>query len=102
MSPKKTILRAVSRSFEEDGQDSLIRPSTISGFDKEPEKYQKAVNELLKARLIEGRKDADGHMAITLNGHRMPDVKRALRPAWAHPAIWAVALFAAVAAGFVI
>ena len=95
MSPRKTILRELAQA----GDDTYTRPSTIAGFATAPDKYQKAVNELLQARLVEGRKDDEGHMAITINQHRRKDVDRELRPVWAHPAIWAFVLVAVAAAG---
>ena len=98
MSPKKTILRELVRA----GAQEYTRPSTIAGFSSAPDKYQKAVNELLSERLVEGRRDEEGHMAITINEHRRKDVNRELRPVWAHPAVWAVfALIAAVGLGLV-
>jgi hypothetical protein len=103
MTPKKTILRELSRAYDPSQRTAHVRPATISGFSAEPERYQKAVNELLRARLIEGRKDDEGHMAIALNAQRMEDVRRQLRPAWAHPAIWAAAiLLSAVGAGLML
>jgi len=99
MSPKKTILRQLSQT----GAQQYTRPSSITGFSSAPDKYQKAVNELLSARLLEGRPDEEGHMAIAINEHRRKDVDRELRPVWAHPALWAaVVLIAAVGAGLVI
>jgi hypothetical protein len=98
MAPRKTILRALAGA--ESGAASFTRPSSIPGFSEAPEKYQKAVNELLSARLLEGRKDADGNMTIALNEHRRADVRRELRPLWARPALWAVvAAVVAVSAG---
>ncbi|MDP2958332.1 MAG: hypothetical protein Q8N53_18030 [Longimicrobiales bacterium] len=94
MSPKKTILSALSRTHEESQGAAFTRPAAIPGFSAEPDRFQKAVNELLKDRLIEGRRDQDGHMAVALNAHRLADVRRHLRPAWAHPALWATALVA--------
>jgi hypothetical protein len=100
MTPKKTILRELSRAYDPSKTATHIRPASIAGFAAEPERYQKAVNELLQARLIEGRKDEEGHMAIALNAQRMDDVRRHLRPAWAHPAVWVAAvLLGAVGAG---
>ncbi len=96
MSPKKTILRELARSPE----NQYTRPSSIRGFSEAPEKYQKAVNELLQERLLEGRKDEQGHMAIAINQHRRKDVDREIRPVWAHPAIWAALVaIAAIGAG---
>jgi len=96
MSPKKTILRQLARTHESSGGAGYARPASIPGFSQQPDKYQKAVNELLQARLIEGRKDDEGHMTIAVNAHRLPDVRRHLRPVWSHPAVWSVALLAAV------
>jgi hypothetical protein len=102
MTPKKNILRELTRTYDPDRTVTHIRPATIAGFSADPERYQKAVNELLQARLIEGRKDDEGHMAIALNAQRMQDVRRLLRPAWAHPAVWvAVIVLGAVSAGLV-
>lgn len=103
MTPKKTILTELSRAYDPSTGATHVRPATIAGFAAEPEKFQKAVNELLQARLIEGRKDDAGHMAIALNAQRMDEVRRHLRPAWAHPAVWAVViLLGAVGAGLVL
>jgi hypothetical protein len=100
MSPRKTILKQLARG---DAHSSYTRPSTIPGFAQAPEKYQKAVNELLKARLLEGRKDDNGHMTIAINEHRLNDVHRELRPIWARPAVWAViAVLVAVGAGLTV
>jgi hypothetical protein len=85
MSPKKTILRELARAQGE----GYTRPSAIRGFDEAPAGYQKAVNELLQARLVEGRKDEEGHMAIAINEHRRKEVAKVIRPVWAHPALWA-------------
>jgi len=94
MSPKKTILRELAHD-RSDGAGHA-RPASIPGFTQQPEKYQKAVNELLQARLIEGRKDEEGHMTIAVNAHRIGDVRKALRPVWTHPAVWSLVLVAAV------
>lgn len=97
MSPRKTILKELSR-VESGSGASYVRPSAIPGFSDQPEKYQKAVNELLSDRLLEGRKDDDGHMAIAINAHRRADVEKELKPFWTRPAVWAavVALVAVV------
>ena len=95
MTPKKTILRELSRQYEATGGE-YTRPGAIPGFSQQPEKYQKAVNELLSARLVSGHKDEEGHMAIGLNTQRLKEVKRELRPIWAHPAVWAVVVLAVV------
>jgi len=102
MSPRRTILRELSRAESEAGP-VFTRPSSIAGFSEAPEKYQRAVNDLLRSRLLEGKKDDEGHMTIAINQHRRSDVKRELRPIWAHPAIWAViVVLAAVGAGLAI
>jgi hypothetical protein len=99
MSPTKTILRELQRAHEEHAGNAFVRPATIPGFATDPDRFQKAVNELLKDRLIEGRKDEEGRMAVALNAQRMAEVRRALRPAWAHPAVWgAIVLMGAVGA----
>ena len=95
MSPRKTILRELARAEAGSGTP-YVRPSSIPGFSKEPEKYQKAVNELLSDRLLEGRRDEEGHMAIAINQHRRKDVEKAIKPVWASPLVWiALALLAA-------
>jgi hypothetical protein len=99
MSPRKTILRELSRKYEQNSGQALTRPADIGGFGTDPEKFQKAVNKLLQDRLIEGRKDQEGHMALALNGHRLGEVRRELRPLWARPSVWAVVVLVAVAVG---
>jgi hypothetical protein len=99
MSPKKTILKTLSNQAEKEEGPAPVRPSTIPGFQDAPEKYQQTINALLKERLIEGVKDPDGHMAISLNAYRAKDVQRALRPFWAHPAILGLLVLFAAAAG---
>ena len=97
MSPRKTILKEV------DSAGTYTRPSTIPGFSNAPDKYQKAVNSLLQDRLLEGRKDDEGHMTITINEHRRADIRKELRPIWAHPAVLAaIVVIAAVGAGLAI
>ncbi|MCJ7629779.1 MAG: hypothetical protein MUO50_15495 [Longimicrobiales bacterium] len=98
MSPKKTILKTLSDRKDGNGSAEMVRPSTIPGFSQAPEKYQQSINSLLKDRLIEGIKDAEGHMAISLNTQRAGEIRKILRPIWAHPAVLTLlALFAAVA-----
>jgi hypothetical protein len=99
MSPRKAILRELSKAGAGTGP-VYARPSTLPGFSESPEKYQKAVNELLQARLLEGRKDEQGHMTIAINEHRRADVEKEIKPVWARPALWAaiVVLVAAVGA----
>ncbi len=97
MSPKKTILKELARAHEQSAETTFTRPAAIAGFSREPGKYQKAVNELLQARLIEGRKDSEGHMTIAVNANRLGEVRKQLRPAWSHPALWSVVLLAAAA-----
>ena len=102
MSPRRTILRELSRSESQSGP-VFTRPSSISGFSAAPEKYQRAVNDLLQSRLLEGKKDDEGHMTIAINQHRRSDVKRELRPIWAHPVVLAaIVVLAAVGAGLAI
>ena len=100
MSPKKTILRQLSDLQSREGNPSPIHPSQIPGFQRDPAKFQRTINQLLKDRLIEGTKDEDGRMAISLNAHRAREVRKVHRPLWAHPVVLgALSLFAA-AAGF--
>ncbi len=87
MSPRKTILRELT-DLGSDTEKRYARPRTIRGFDDKPAKYQSAVNELLKDRLIDGMKDADGQMAIAINEHRLADVRKELRPWFARPVTW--------------
>lgn len=102
MSPKKAILRALQGASERHQGELHLRPPQIPGYAERPERYQEAVNELLQARLVEGRKDADGHLTIALNEHRRGEVERLLKPLWARPAAWAaLALLVAVGAGLV-
>ena len=100
MSPRKTILREVSRAASGPSR-TYVRPDTIPGFQAEPRKYQMAVNELLSDRLLEGRKDEEGHMAIKINEHRREDVEKELRPVWARPTLWMVVVVFAMALGVV-
>lgn len=98
MSPRKIILRELARAEAGSGTQ-YVRPSTLPGFAQEPEKYQKAVNELLSDRLLEGRKDEEGHMAIAINQHRRKDVDKEIKPVWASPFLWIVIVLVAVAGG---
>jgi hypothetical protein len=97
MSPRKRILRELSRARGESGS-AYTRPSTIPGFSRAPDRYQRAVNELLKDRLLEGRPDEEGRMAIAINEHKMDHVRRELRPFWARPALWAAVMVAVATA----
>jgi hypothetical protein len=99
MTPRRTILRELTRRRRE-GDEGYTRPGTIAGFDTRPARYQAAVNELLQERLINGRKDQEGRLAITLNEQRLADVKKELRPLYARPVVWLallVVIFAAAA-----
>ncbi len=89
MSPRKRILRELALVHEPGTTYSYVRPADIPGYAESPERYQGAVNDLLKERLIEGRTDGEGRMSIGLNEHRMKDVRKALRPVWARPEVWA-------------
>ncbi len=91
MSPRKTILRELTRTRDRDGPEALTRPATIEGFAGRPAEYQKAVNQLLQDRLIEGRKDEEGRMAVSVNDHHLTEVRRELRPIWAQPTLWLTA-----------
>lgn len=86
MSPRKSILRELDQAHRA-GKDAT-RPSSIQGFSENTSKYQSAVNELLKAQLINGQKDSEGHLAISLNPHRVGDVQKELRPMLARPGVW--------------
>jgi hypothetical protein len=96
MSPKKRILRELALAHEPESRFCHVRPSDIPGYTRAPERYQDAVNALLEDRLIEGRMDADGRMSIGLNEHRLAEVRRALRPLWARPGLWAAVAIAAL------
>jgi hypothetical protein len=103
MSPKKAILKALHGASEQHRDGPHVRPPQIPGYTERPERYQEAVNELLRERLVEGRKDADGHLTIALNQHRRREVERMLKPVWARPAAWAaLGLLVAVGAGLVV
>ena len=99
MSPKRTILRTLSRNFHESGPGILTRPSHIPGFQEKPDRYQQAINGLLQSRLIEGTKDPEGRMAITLNPMQLDAVRKELRPLWGHPFFWAAVAITMVLAG---
>jgi hypothetical protein len=99
MSPRKNILKTLSDKEREEGPGLQVRPSTIPGFQQGPEKYQQAINALLKDRLIEGIRDPEGHLAISLNAHRARDIRKILRPVWAHPAILTLLALVAAMAG---
>ena len=98
MSPRKTILKELSQRYVETDGKGYTRPADIRGFSDRPEKYQKAVNELLQARLVEGQKDAEGRMAIAVNERRLGDVRREIRPMWLRPTAWVAAVIVLVAA----
>ncbi len=99
MSPRKSILKALTNREKVGGPGTQLRPSAIPGFQQGPEKYQKAINALLKDRLIEGIRDPEGHLAISLNAHRAREVRKILRPIWAHPAVLTLLALVAAAAG---
>ena len=71
----------------------------MPGFGQQPSKYQEAVNGLLNERLIEGKKDDEGRMAIALNPHRIATVRKELRPWFLRPVIWLVVFALGVAVG---
>jgi hypothetical protein len=95
MSARRTILRELSRTS---AAGSVVRPATISGFDANPARFQAAVNALLQERLINGTKDTEGRLAIGLNEQRLADVRKELRPVWAHPVLWLALVVVAVGA----
>ena len=97
MSPRKTILRELSRHYERHGGDVLTRPAEINGFSQRPADFQKAVNKLLQDRLIQGQPDEEGRMSIALNGHRAADVHKEIRPVWLRPSLWMAAVVLLVA-----
>ena len=88
VSPRKTILRELDQLHSDEGNGRYARPSSMPGFGKQPSKYQEAVNGLLNERLIDGKKDDEGHMAIALNPHRLETVRKELRPWFARPTLW--------------
>lgn len=96
MSPRKTILRELHRKHVATG-NGYTRPADISGFGREPARYQQAVNALLQERLINGTKDEEGRLAIAINDQRKADVQRELRPWFARPGAWVVAAVAVLA-----
>ena len=98
MAPRKTILRELSKAGAGSGA-VYARPSTIPGFSDAPDKYQKAVNELLQARLLEGRKDDQGHMTIAINEARRREVEKEIKPVWARPSVWAAIVLIVAAVG---
>lgn len=97
MSPRTTILRELER-IRRSGNDDYTRPGDLSGFERQPAKYQAAVNALLQERLINGRKDEGGRLAIAINDDRLPDVRKAIRPLYARPVAW-LALITILAIG---
>ena len=98
MSPRKTILRELAHARDQNGSEAFTRPSTITGFDQNPAEYQKAVNKLLGDRLIEGRTDEEGRITLSVNDHRLTEVKKELRPVWAQPGVWLTAAVVLIAA----
>ena len=70
----------------------------MPGFGDQPSKYQEAVNGLLNERLIDGKKDEEGRMAIKLNPHKLAAVQKELRPWFVRPSVW---FSAVVVAGLV-
>jgi hypothetical protein len=99
MSPKQHILRALTLAGEPGTVQAHLRPSDLPGYGRASERYQAAVNELLRQKLIEGHSDGDGRMSIALNPHRLRDIRKALRPVWARPSVWAAAAATLAAVG---
>jgi hypothetical protein len=100
MSPRTKILRELDDRRRTDGE--YTRPSNLAGFTKKPSRYQEAINSLLQERLINGRKDEEGRLAIAINNDRLADVSRAIRPLAARPVVWfaVLAILLLGAAGF--
>ena len=92
MSPRKTILKKLDQIHDGEGAGRYTRPSALPGYGGKAGKYQEAVNGLLKDRLIDRKKDEEGHMAIALNPHRITDVRKELRTWFARPATWVAVL----------
>ena len=100
MSPRKAILRELSQQNDPNGAaDASLRPASIPGFEARPDQFQKAVNDLLRSRLVEGHTDEEGRMTISINTARARDVRRELRPIWARPALWAAVIVLLAAFG---
>jgi len=97
MSPRKKILRELSRHYQTQGGEALTRPAEIDGFSERPADFQKAVNKLLQDRLIQGQPDAEGRLSIALNGPRVADVHKEIRPFWLRPSLWMAAAVVLVA-----
>ena len=95
MSPRKTILRELDQLHDGEGAGRYTRPSAMPGYGGNAAKYQEAVNGLLKDRLIDGKKDEEGRMAVALNPHRIAEVRKELRPWFTRPMTWLVAVAAA-------
>jgi len=74
----------------------------MPGFGEQPSKYQQAVNGLLSERLIDGKKDEEGRMAIALNPNRLATVRKELRPWFARPVTWSVAIGAGLVVALVL
>ncbi len=74
----------------------------MPGFGEQPSKFQEAVNGLLNERLIDGKKDGEGRMAIAINPHRLDTVRKELRPWFARPILWLGVFALGVAVGAVL
>ena len=92
MSPRKTILRELTRA----GPATFMRPSQIPGFDSRAAGYREAVNALLKDQLISGARDEEGRLVVGVNGQNVSRVRKELRPA--APIVWGAVLGLAVLA----
>ena len=102
MSPRKTILRELDQLHSDETGGRYARPSTMPGFGEQPSKFQEAVNGLLTERLIDGKKDDEGRMAIALNPNKIETVRKELRPWFSRPAIWLGVFALGVVVGAVI
>ncbi len=94
MSPRKTILRELTRA----GPATFMRPSQIPGFASRAAGYREAVNALLKDQLITGARDEEGKLVVGVNGQNVSRVRKELRPWFATPIVWGAALGLAVLA----
>ena len=102
MSPRKTILRELNQLHSDEENGRYARPSALPGFGEQPSRFQEAVNGLLNERLIEGKKDEEGRIAIALNPHRLATVRKELRPWFTRPTTWLGVFALGVLVGFLV
>ena len=99
MSPRKTILAELNK-IQSTADAQPTAPSTLRGFSGNETKYQQAVNDLLKDRLINGQKGTAGSMEIAINPARIADVRKELRPFFLRPAFLAATVLIVATVGF--